>query len=212
MSILIENKLFEYNPINLIKHSQGFYADNFFKYPEKIKHICLNAPFLRMWGVYDNVDATFYDDRRGYITIHRHPEYIETLKNISSLMFNISPERFFSWKGSVYNIAYNLFSCKNDMWKTHYYHPHSDGKNIIAGIVYLNDYYDQNDGTNFYDCKDDINQLWVEKNKINFTGHLQAVKNRLYLYDGSKYHGQAIISNRWINDFRITLVVFLYYK
>jgi hypothetical protein len=212
---LITSELFEINNFDVKIYSASWgdflIIDDFWKYPDKIHKAALKIPTVKLKGSYNvNENGSEYYDGRSHFIFYERQLFMDVIDDVISKCFNVNlytdpTQILFPLSNNIFNIKEKYFEkyCKS------YYGPHEDGNNTIAAISYLNEEYDEDDGTVMFDGNGfhKTSQAWVEKSDVAEIGFLQAKYNRLIIYDGSIHHASSI-TKRWINDIRHTIVYF----
>jgi len=213
--ILIEDSLFDVNQnirINVKTTSWGNYieVDNFFKNYKDINKIALTIPCTRLHGMYDvEENGQDYFDGRSYFYFHKTILFHDVVKDIIEKVYSIE-----DLTEQTVNLGNNIFTWNEKSYeenKNNGYSPHTDGENIIACLWYMNEEYDDNDGTGIYAPPPLYSKQspWISNETL--IDVMPAKPNRLVIYDGSVHHA-ARVGKRWISDIRHTMVHFLSYK
>jgi hypothetical protein len=215
LPILIEDSLFDVNKnihINVKTPSWGNYieVDNFFVNFKKIHEIALTMPCTRLHGMYDvKENGQDYFDGRSYFYFHKTVLFHDVVKDIIEKVYNVK-----NLTEQTLNLGNNIFTWNQTCYdnnKNNGYSPHSDGENIVACLWYMNEEYDEEDGTGIY-AKPSLyskQSPWIPNDTL--VDVIQAKPNRLVIYDGDVYHA-AKVGKRWISDIRHSMVHFLTYK
>lgn len=180
--------------------------DNFWKNPKLLNKYAMMMPTCRLAGIYDmeHNGKEFYDGRSYYV-LPKKLQFQEVLEDIINQFFNLN-----HIEQDTFYLANNLFSLTEECYnnnKNNYYAPHVDGDNVIACITYLNDEYEDTDGTGIFsrDALTKNHSPWVSSEMIGF---LPAKFNRLIIYEGSVPHA-SIINRRWITEVRHSMLYFM---
>lgn len=215
LPILIEDDLFDVNQnlnINVVESSWGNYieVDDFWKYPEKIHDIALTIPCTRLHGMYDvRENGQDYFDGRSYFYFHKEILFHNVVKDIILKIYDVKDLEHQNLTLGNNIFTWNKKCCEEN--KDNGYSPHKDGFNIIACLWYLNNSYDEEDGTGIYagHSKYTKQSPWIKNDTL--VDKIKAKSNRLVIYDGDVHHA-ALVGKKWITETRHSMVHFLEYK
>lgn len=182
-----------------------YYVDNFYKRPREVVQWLYQQPAdYWKWGEEGSKNGIHFDDFRHIIEIKELiPVYDYVVKLRGGCKWNI-PE-FLSNMTLFYKDGYNNY-------KDNYWYPHLD--HGFTTIIYLN----ENDcsGTNLYSKIKDF-PVRLREHAEPWRSHeywkrekcLTSVFNRLVSFEGDKiYHGMALDSDRFFDEYRINQVMF----
>jgi len=195
--------------------------DNFYDDLDAVNCEIEKLPITLVGGLYKPDNGKKYiDGRKTYIQNMRGTElpYLvnDQLKKVVSEITKVD----------LSNIEVNeklLINCFKELVnfpkKTHYYSAHRDTFNHsnqvsqLAIVVFLNKFYEDGEGINFYDFpKKDWNEYkekpFIRKDELDVKYFLQAKPNRAVLFDSLIYHGQVNFSDQFVNELRLTQVIF----
>lgn len=204
----------------LIKENWGIYikVKNFWKNPDKIRELFLSTPCISLPGAcYQNENGKKYFDGRNIFPFMNPQKFSDVVFYIIHKYLEIDTHHIeLKWKipTLLFGNVFQMYDEKFNTYDTHYYAPHTDGVDQIACTWYMNENYDEGDGTSIYDktiteteeCMlNMIDSPWT--NSVNKIGHIPAEYNSLVIYSGDISHGQAV-TKRWFDEKRLTLVQF----
>lgn len=219
---LNDSIIFEVNDLSNIKiidfeGTKLFYMDNFYKNPDLVLQY-FNSITPPVWKEWERPSRNMIDfeDRRhmlnckGMIKIYKKLEQLCGQKPLDD-----------NYESVVTN--YTRFKkCEQNDYKQNHWWPHHDAG--YNGIVYLNNYPEECEGTNFYKLLNPNIQYrtncehknpWTLKKNWEVILKIKSKYNRFVMFDGSKYlHGMSLFDDRWFSDeftnakFRINQVLF----
>lgn len=195
--------------------SEIFLIDNFYEDLSSVLLEIEKLPIIKVNKVSDN-NLKYFDGRKCYFQSMSGTEipYVDPLKYKISNIIKYPHNRIDIER----NILINCFKFKDEkLLSDNYYSPHSDpflSQNIsgqYALVVFLNNYYDQNEGLNFYKIprkKYNQSEYFCKKDEIGLLHFVQAKPNRAVLFDCRLIHGQALGDKQFMNEMRYTQVIF----
>ena len=217
MNLINLECLFEVNDYLEIKEENKSWGkllivDNFWKDYKKIREEALKIPCIKLPGVYSSPDnGKKYFDGRSQFVFYTVPKFSEVIYHLSIQYFNQNPEKLLlKWDNPfiLFNNVFQMYDVKYNKHKTHHYGPHIDGESHIAAIWYMNDDYEDNEGTGIYNkVENPTSSPWCKGSKLIDT--IPAKSNRLVMYKGNIPHAQ-LVTKRWFNEPRLSMVQFLW--
>ena len=188
--------------------------ENFFKYPDEIKRM-LDQSWVTSWknsptskNFVDYYDCRF--DLSGDITSFRSDGYQSLIRELADTELGI--------RCSNYEVAtsFNIFQWLNPPASQHIQsRPHTDGRGLLASIVYLDKY--SNGGTAFYTKYKELD--YTEEDDIRYDIHkhadltevVEANFNRCVIYPGEYPHGAYINDHKIYTgeNWRMNMVMFM---
>lgn len=196
---------------------------DFWKYPDKIYELAHECQYVRLpppiYSKLHGNDGVKMLDGRGHFVFLERPLWYNVLSEIigESLGLTIQNEKTLNMLGI--NI-FKMFDKRFCTYNTHNYAPHRDLMygDQVSCTWYMNKSPHDGEGTNIYEktlIDDKRAKLgmypttpWTKIEKIDT---IESEYNSVVVYDGGIPHGQAIPTDRYFYEYRISLVQFLNY-
>lgn len=194
--------------------------DNFYEDGDLVLKQIEKLPMAKIWkrGYKDN-GKWFFDARKSYVTNMQGTEIPYSIdgsltKLVSDIIEypqeSIEPDR---------QLIVNCFQFSDDLdLSNDYYSIHEDSYNApgqVALVVFLNKYYEEGEGLNFYsalqpnDPRFYTTNSLIKKDEIELIYTVQAKHNRAVLFDSMFTHGQYTPTDQFKSEMRYTQAIFL---
>lgn len=193
-----------------VEDSLIFTIDNFYKNPDKIVNLFLEAPFkIHKKNIIKSYNMVLFED-------NRHIFKCEELTEVNKFLSGICGQKTY-YREDLGFTNFTRFKKDNfNDYHNNYWWPHKDGG--YNGIVYFNK-NDIESGTNLYknlDLNDpprgveEHQEPWRSKSKYTLIHQIKPKYNRMVLFDGFKFfHGMNICNNEYFDKiYRMNQIFF----
>jgi hypothetical protein len=227
-SSVFDNTVFEINEDPIVNTIDTEIAkittiDNFYKDIDGVMAQLPKMPISLIWEQPDN-NKTFIDARKVYRSNMRGTilpyAFDGSLNKLLSTIIEFPPERMGISKEFVVNcfsftdrfdsfLEENYYGCHRD---NHYIPDHNGLKSNgqVALVIFLNEYYEEDEGLNFYNVPHDVEvKIRTRKDRIKKIHTVQGKQNRAVLFDSQFPHGQHTPTNQFKKEMRYTQVIFV---